>query len=357
MESYFGRVNYAYNDKYSLSASIRRDGSSSFGKNNKYGYFPAASVGWTISNEPFFNESKMISYAKLRLGVGSVGNSSTSGNNLYNTNIRLFSTAPFGAGGIPSNVGNPDLSWESVVTQNAGLDVTLFNKIAEVSVDVYKKVSTNMILQTQLPVYSGLGTDWNDINSPTTNAGEMRNTGIDIALRTYNISRKDFSWRSSVVFSHYKNELVALNDPTASLRGYKEYGNAILVTNTYAGGPVGTFFGFVDDGLFRTQAELDAATYTVDQNGVAVKYIQGLEVGENPVTGTYLGDVRYKDVNGDGRIDDKDLTVIGDPNPDFTYGISNTITYKNFDLSLFFQGSQGADILNYTLRSTESLFV
>ena len=124
----------------------------SFGKNNKYGYFPAASVGWTISNEPFFNESKMISYAKLRLGVGSVGNSSTSGNNLYNTNIRLFSTAPFGAGGIPSNVGNPDLSWESVVTQNAGLDVTLFNKIAEVSVDVYKKVSTNMILQTQLPV-------------------------------------------------------------------------------------------------------------------------------------------------------------------------------------------------------------
>ena len=356
MESYFGRVNYAYNDKYSLSASIRRDGSSSFGKNNKYGYFPAASVGWTISNEPFFNESKMISYAKLRLGVGSVGNSSTSGNNLYNTNIRLFSTAPFGAGGIPSNVGNPDLSWESVVTQNAGLDVTLFNKIAEVSVDVYKKVSTNMILQTQLPVYSGLGTDWNDINSPTTNAGEMRNTGIDIALRTYNISRKDFSWRSSVVFSHYKNELVALNDPTASLRGYKEYGNAILVTNTYAGGPVGTFFGFVDDGLFRTQAELDAATYTVDQNGVAVKYIQGLEVGENPVTGTYLGDVRYKDVNGDGRIDDKDLTVIGDPNPDFTYGISNTFTYKDFDLSLFFQGSQGADILNYTLRSTESSF-
>ncbi|MBK8841417.1 MAG: SusC/RagA family TonB-linked outer membrane protein [Saprospiraceae bacterium] len=335
MESYFGRVNYAYNDKYSLSASIRRDGSSSFGKNNKYGYFPAASVGWTISNEPFFNESKMISYAKLRLGVGSVGNSSTSGNNLYNTNIRLFSTAPFGAGGIPSNVGNPDLSWESVVTQNAGLDVTLFNKIAEVSVDVYKKVSTNMILQTQLPVYSGLGTDWNDINSPTTNAGEMRNTGIDIALRTYNISRKDFSWRSSVVFSHYKNELVALNDPTASLRGYKEYGNAILVTNTYAGGPVGTFFGFVDDGLFRTQAELDAATYTVDQNGVAVKYIQGLEVGENPVTGTYLGDARYKDVNGDGRIDDKDLTVIGDPNPDFTYGISNTFTYKDFDLSLF----------------------
>ncbi len=341
MESYFARVNYSFNNRYSLSASIRRDGAASFGPNKRYGYFPAVSVGWTISEENFAKKWDAISYLKIRAGVGAVGNSSVGGNNLYTTNIRLFSTAPYGAGGIPQNVGNPNLSWESVVTYNGGVDISFLKKRLDLTVDVYKKETTNMLLQAQLPVSSGLGTAWNDIQSPWTNAGRMTNTGIDVALTTYNIQSQGFSWKTNFVFSHYKNILNELNDAAASIRGYKEYGDAVLVTRTVAGEPVGSFYGYVTDGLFRTQEELlkDGAK-------------QGLDVKP---TGTWLGDVRYKDLNGDGVVDSKDVTNIGNPNPDFTYGITNTFSYKGFDLSIFLNGSQGGKILNYTRRLTEGL--
>ncbi|MDI9873165.1 SusC/RagA family TonB-linked outer membrane protein [Flectobacillus rivi] len=341
MESYFGRVNYTYNNRYSISASLRRDGSASFGPNKRYGYFPAASVGWTVSEETFAKKWDLISYLKLRAGVGAVGNSGVGGNNLYTTNIRLFSTAPYGAGGIPQNVGNPNLAWESVVTYNGGVDLSMLNKRVDVTLDVYKKVSTNMLLQTQLPVSSGLGTAWNDINSPWTNAGKMTNTGIDIGVTTYNIQKNGFSWKTNFVFSHYNNILNELNDASASIRGYKEYGDAVLVTNTMVGHPVGTFYGYVTDGLFRTMEDLN-------KDGAK----QGLDVKP---TGTWLGDVRYKDLNGDGVIDSKDVTIIGNPNPDFTYGITNTFNYKGFDFSIFLNGSQGGQILNYTRRLTEGM--
>lgn len=341
MESYFARVNYSYNSKYSLSASLRRDGSASFGPNKRIGYFPAVSAGWTISGENFAKNWEKVNFLKLRAGIGAVGNSGVGGNNVYTTNIRLFSTAPYGAGGVPQNVGNPNLAWESVVTYNSGIDATLFNRKVDLTLDVYKKVSTNMLLQTQLPVSSGLGTSWNDINSPWTNAGKMTNTGIDISLTTYNIQSKDFSWKTNFIFSHYKNILNELNDPSASIRGYKEYGDAVLVTRSAVGQPVGTFYGYVTDGLFRTREELN-------KSGAS----QGLDVKP---TGTWLGDVRYKDLNGDGVIDSKDVTVIGNPNPDFTYGITNTFNYKGFDLSVFLSGSQGGQILNYTRRLTEGM--
>ncbi|MGN7203296.1 SusC/RagA family TonB-linked outer membrane protein [Pedobacter sp. SAFR-022] len=340
MESYFARAGYTYNDKYALNLSIRRDGSSTFGPDNRIGYFPAASIGWTVTNEDWAKNIKFLDYLKVRAGAGAVGNQNSPQQNAYVTRVRLVSTAPFGQGGIPQNVGNPALQWESVRTYNAGLDFGFLNRKLDVTLDLYQKETTNMILPSSLPVFTGIGTEYNDIQAPVVNAGKMTNKGIDIGITSYNMTSKDFEWRTNFVFSKYKNTLNYLNSPSSTYLEFVEYGNAILLTRTAAGRAVGGFYGFQTDGLFRTMDELN--------NGPD----QGLPVSP---TGTWLGDVRYKDLNGDGRIDDQDLTYIGDPNPSFTFGLTNTFRYKNFDLSVFLQGTYGNDVLNYTKRTTEQL--
>jgi TonB-linked SusC/RagA family outer membrane protein len=348
MESYYGRASYTYDNKYSLSGSIRRDGSSSFGPDKKIGYFYAASAGWTVTNEMFASNWKSINYLKLRLGIGSVGNQNSPVQNAYSTNIRLFAVAPFGAGGLPANVGNPGLSWESVITYNAGIDATLFNRRVELTVDVYRKTTSDMILSTTLPVFAGLDPNppngaYNNIEPPVTNAGEMRNTGIDVGITTYNILNKDVTWKTSIIFSRYKNLLLKLNAPGAIIRGNAQdfTGNASVVNITTAGRPVGSFYGFTTDGIFRSEAELIAAGIIIDPL--------------NPYQGIYVGDIRYRDVNGDKIIGDEDASFIGDPNPDFTYGMTNTVQYKNLDLSIFIQGVAGSKIFNWTRKYSESL--
>lgn len=352
MESYFARGTYTYDNRYSISGSIRSDGASSFGPNNRWGNFSAVSAGWTVTNERFAQDWKLIDYLKLRIGAGSVGNQNSPVQNAYSTNIRLFSVAPFGAGGVPANVGNPNLSWESVTTYNGGVDLSFFKKRIELSVDVYKKITTDMILSTTLPVFVGLDPNppngsYKEIEPPVTNAGEMTNTGIDINLTTYNIQQSDFTWKTSIIFSRYRNELVKLNAQGALLRGEEQdfTGSASVVNITQAGHAVGTFYGYVTDGLFRDMSELNNGTDW------------GLAVGPQ---GIYLGDIRYKDLSGpdgkpDGKIGSEDVTFIGDPNPKFTYGITNSFTYKDIDFSFFLQGVQGSKIFNWTRKYTESL--
>jgi TonB-dependent starch-binding outer membrane protein SusC len=341
MESYFGRVNYSFDNRYALSASIRADGSSTFGPGKRWGYFPAASASWTITNESFAKSIKNLSYLKLRLGVGEVGAQNANGANLYSSNIVLYGQAPFGPGGLPRNVENPNLAWSRTITYNAGIDASVLNKRLDISIDYFKKISSDFILPNQLGNYSGLGTEWNDIQTPVTNAGQMTNKGIDISLTSYNIQGKDLSWKTTATFSHYKNNLDRLNDDKATLKGeVNEYGAINLVTLTQPGRAMGTFYGYVTDGLFRSPDELN--------NGINY----GLPVDPRKL---WLGDVRFKDLNGDKIIDDKDVTVIGDPNPKFTYGMTNTVNYKNFDFSVFVYGSYGADIFNYTRMYTERL--
>lgn len=340
MASFFGRIGYTYDGRYSISATVRRDGSSTFGPDNRWGTFPAVSASWTATNEAFMKDIKYLDYLKLRIGYGKVGGQQVNGNNLYTSNINLIPTAPFGGGGLPANVANPFLSWEAIETYNGGFDATLFNNKVELTVDLYKKISTQMLLPTQLPAFSGLGTAWNDIKTPVTNDGEMTNTGFDIGLTTYNIQKRDFSWKSILTFSHYKNVLNRLNNPTATIKGeYDEYGTRMLVALSQAGQPVGAFYGYVTDGLIRTEEDLHALDY-------------GLAVGPGSL---YYGDVKFKDLNNDGKIDDKDVTVIGNPNPKFTAGFTNNFNYKRFDLSVFLYASYGADIFNYTRRSTEAM--
>jgi TonB-dependent starch-binding outer membrane protein SusC len=341
MESYFGRIRYTFDNKYSIEGIARADGSSSFGPGKRWGRFYAGSASWTITNEEFAKHIRGLDYLKLRVGAGSVGNQNTGGVNLYSTNIDLARQSPWGTVGFPANLGNVNLGWESVVTYNAGVDATLFNHFAEVSVDVYKKVTKNMLLPAQLPVFSGLSADgWLNILVPTSNAGQMTNTGIDIGITTYNINRKNFTWKTNLTFSHYKNRLDRLNDSSTAIFGtFDEYGTAKTVSVTKAGNPVGSFYGFVTDGLFRTEAELAS----------------GINYGNVSPTGVWLGDIRFKDVNGNKIIDDQDVTVIGSPHPKFTAGLTNTVSWKSLDLSVFLYGSYGAKIFNYTRIFTEGL--
>ncbi|MEP6682331.1 MAG: TonB-dependent receptor [Parafilimonas sp.] len=349
-ESYFTRINYTYDNKYSISLLGRADGNSAFGPEKRWGYFSGGSVGWTITNEDFAKNLKGLTYLKLRLGAGSIGNSNSPVDHAYSTNIRLANNAVglFGSSAVPgivANVGNPALGWESVVTYNAGIDANLFKRI-DITVDVYKKIITNMILSTVLPSFAGLdpnppNNNYQDIEPPVTNAGKMTNTGIDVGITSHNIQGRNFTWNTSVVFSEYKNTLNELYAPGITIIGKSIAFSPQTLTQSIAGQPVGSFYGFVTDGLYRSQEEL------------AKGPDQGLPVGQQ---GLWLGDVRYKDLNGDGKITAADETYIGNPNPKFTYGLSNSFSYKGFDLSIFLQGVYGNDIFNYSRRETESEF-
>jgi len=349
-ESYFGRLNYTYDNRYSINISGRRDGSSSFGPDKRIGYFPAVSAGWTITNEEFAKDWTAFNFLKLRLGIGSVGVSSAPAN-AYTTNIRLVSNATglfgqTGVPGVPANVGYPALSWESVVTYNAGLDASFLNRRIELTVDVYRKITTDMLLATVLPSFAGLdpnppNNNYREIEPPYTNAGQMTNTGIDLGITTHNIQGKDFTWNTIILFSHYKNVLDKLNAPGAILFGKSQAFAPVTLTETLPGHPVGSFYGFVTNGLYRNMDDLN--------NGPAPMLPVGLQ-------GTWLGDVRYRDLNGDKIITSADQTFIGNPNPKFTYGFTNSFSYKGIDLSIFLTGVYGNQIYNYSSMETEALF-
>lgn len=350
MESYFARANYSYDNRYSISLSDRRDGSSSFGPEKRWGQFPAASAGWTITNESFAKDMRVLNYLKLRLGVGAVGNQNVGGNNVYSTNIRLIPQinglfGSSGVAGVPANVGNPYLSWESVVTYNIGLDATLLNNHIDLTIDAYKKKSSHMILSSILPTFAGLdpnppNNSYQEIEPPVTNAGDMTNTGIDIGISSHNISNANFTWTTKLEFSHYKNVLNKLNSAQAALYGKSQDFAPVTLTVTKAGHQsVGSFYGFVTDGLYRSQKDLTDGPVPM--------------LAVDP-QGTWLGDIRYKDLDGNDTITTADQTYIGNPNPKFTYGITNQFTYKNFDLSIFLTGVYGDQIFNYTRTQTEA---
>ena len=361
MESYFGRLNYMFDNRYSLLVSFRADASSNFGPDNKWGYFPGVSLGWTLTNEKFFESVKnVVSYAKLRVGYGGVGNQNLPGGAPSPPYTSIISNWPGPAGfgtvnGYPTNysqgIANPALGWEQVITSNAGIDMGFLKDRIQLTLDIYKKTTTKMLLFSTGPTFLGIGAQWNDLKAPIGNIGQMTNKGFDLSITTNNIVKPDFSWTTSLIFSHYSNVLDKLLTKSSSLTGSVYYaGNNI--TYTAPGHPLGSFYGLEYDGIIRTQAELDAS---LPQFGYAHNENQ-----------TWLGDVKYKDINGkdangnltgkpDGKIDEADYTYIGSPIPKFTFGFTNTLNYKNFDISLFLQGSYGAKIYNFMKWQLEKL--
>ncbi|MBK7172090.1 MAG: TonB-dependent receptor [Bacteroidales bacterium] len=361
MESYFARAMYMFDNRYSLSVSYRGDASSNFGPNNKWGYFPGISLGWTASNESFFEPIKgVFTYLKVRLGYGGVGNQnlpSGAPNPPYTSLISIWpGPAGFGSvNGYATNylygIANPDLSWEKVITSNIGFDMSFLKERIDLTVELYKKTTSNMLLFTTGPTFLGIGSAWNDLKAPIGNVGKMTNKGVDLSLTTQNFIKGDFNWSTTLIFSKYKNTLDKLLNESSSLTGSVYY-TGYNITYTAPGHPVGSFYGLVSDGIIRTQDELDASLpqfgYSKDE------------------THTWLGDVRYKDINGkdengkltgeaDGIIDEADMTYIGSPIPDFTFGFTNTLSYKNFDMSIFIQGSQGAEIFNFLKWQLEKM--
>ena len=330
LESYFARGSYTYDNRYSITGSIRSDRSSNFGLNHPVGYFPGASVAWTVTNEKFAKPyQSIVSNLKLRFGYGAVGNFSIP----YRAGVGFWpGPVGFGTSSYLNGILNPDLTWEKVITTNGGIDATLLNGKIDLSVDVYNKTTASMIFIGTGPRLLGVGDNWDDLKGPVINTGKMTNKGIDISITSTNIRTKDLTWKTTAIFSKYKNVLDKLAGAGSAIYG-KVFYDQYLLTKTIPGAPIGSFFGYVTDGLFRTQKDLDNSLpqfgYPVDQDH------------------TWFGDVRFKDLNGDGKITEADQTNIGSPLPKFTYGLTNTVNYKNFDLTVFIQGSYGAKIYNF----------
>lgn len=331
LSSYFARLIYDFNNRYGFTASIRRDQSSKFdpvaksGK-NQVGYFPAISASWKVTNEPFMNwlPAEVISNLKFRAGYGETGNQQIP-NNLYASLLTIYNT--------PAFLNNPDLTWETMKQTNIGVDLTLIKRL-NMSIDWYNKESSDFLFRLPLPDYlTGGSSNYGGIESPYSNIGGMSNKGIDFSLN-YDTRGDGLTWSTSLVLSHYKNKLLSLIngmsniDEKVNINGYQP----MVATNTLIGNPIGTFWGFRSQGLYRTDSDL---------NGAPTVY------GKN----SELGDVRYEDINGDGNINDLDKTIIGNPHPDITFGFTNNFKYKSFDLSFFIQGSLGNDILNLTRRN------
>lgn len=337
--SYLGRVNYNFANKYYVTATIRRDGSSRFGMDNRWGWFPSAALAWRISNENFLKNSNVINNLKLRLGYGITGNQEIgnySFSSSYNTYLYNFNNSYVSAV-LPTVLPNPNVKWEGQEQYNAGFDLDLFNNRISLIVDGYVKNTNDMLVPMSVPVTSG----YSDVYVPSINAGKIQNKGFEVTLSTKNIIKNDFKWSSDAVFSYNKNNVESINSDTPIITASGGFNSAIGLIK--AGYPVNVFYGYITDGIFQNQAEVDSHAVQMP--------------GSNSATSTAPGDIRFKDLNNDGVVNDKDRTIIGNPNPKFTFSLNNTFSYKNFDLTIFLQGSYGNDIFNANRMYTEAMSI
>lgn len=331
MLSFFGRVSLDYESKYLIAANLRRDGSSKFADGHKWGTFPSVSAAWRFSSESFMKSTNnWLSDAKLRISYGLIGNqnisgggyASTFGSTIYDRySFGSPNTASIGAGII--TVGNPVLKWETSKQFDIGLDLSLLNNSIEIVADYFRKNIDDMLMQEPQPTTLGFP------NFPYANVGSMHNVGWELGV-TYRKTWRDFYFTASANISTYKNEVTSLGNGDAI---YGTAYNNNTITKTEVGQPVGYFYGYVTNGIFQNAEQVEGSA----QRETAKP-----------------GDIRYKDLNNDDVLDDNDRTKIGDPWPDFVYGLSLGASWKGFDFNMFLQGSQGNDVMNMTLYDFES---
>ena len=343
IESYFGRLNYNFGERYLLTTTLRADGSSSFGPNNRWGYFPSVALAWRASQESFLKDVAWLSNLKLRLGWGLVGNQGA-GNYAYGATMGAVATV-WGTGYVQSSYPNDNLKWEKTNSWNVGLDISLFKNRIELIVDAYYKKTDNMLVQATLPSYAT-----GAITAPWVNVGAMENKGFEFTLNTVNITNKDLTWKTGITFSLNRNKVTELYTETATLPGTLD---GKLYTMTTVGNPVAQFYGYKVKGLFTTEDDFYAkdknGDYLLDEKGNKkfVALPTGKTVKENEI---WYGDYIWEDLNGDGVIDEQDRTNIGNPHPKFTFGVNNTVSWKDFDLTIFINGSVGNKIYNYLVQ-------
>jgi TonB-linked SusC/RagA family outer membrane protein len=321
LESYLGRVNYEFNEKYLLTASFRADGSSRFGGNKRYGFFPSVALAWRASEESFIKNIQSISELKVRATVGSTGNQDGIGNypaySLLGTqNYVLGNTVSTGIS--PNQIANPDLSWETTTQSDIGIDLSLFRNRLTFTADAYIKRTRDLLLSVTIPSTSGF-------SSGIQNLGKVENRGIELSITSINLDGA-FKWKTDFNYALNRNKVLDIGGTTQIFAG----GAANIAQNVSSGiirvgEPLGSFYGYITDGLYQSDEEIKAL---VDANA------------RKP------GDRKYKDLNGDGRIDDNDRVIIGRAQPKFIGGVSNTFSYKGLELTVFFQGVYGNQILN-----------
>lgn len=359
--SQFARVNYNYDDRYLFTLNMRRDGSSSFGNENQYGVFPSASVGWRIINESFMQSLSFLSDLKLRASYGILGNSSGLERYLFESSYTTAGTLyTFGdnqsvAQGVRiARFPNQEIKWEEIETFNIGIDLALLDGKLTFTTDYYVKNTNDLLLSVGIPPSAGfLQHAWysNPLDK-VTNIGQMQNKGLELALGYRDNITDNFSFNVSANASFNKNEVKALSEDELIVSG--RWDGAGQVSRTEVGQPLGSFYGFVVDGIIQSQTEVDALN-------------NGAPDGVYSFAGTGPGDFRYKDIgsfdeNGDfipvpdGEITDADRTYLGNPWPKWIYGINLGMKFKNFDLSVFFQGIQGVDRYNSFKSFTHNLF-
>ncbi|MBR1541886.1 MAG: TonB-dependent receptor [Bacteroidaceae bacterium] len=349
--SYFGRALYNYDDRYLVTATLRRDGSSKFADGHRWGWFPSAALAWRASQESFLKDNKVINNLKLRLGWGATGNQNVQ-DWAYMAMLSNYTT-PWGVGVLNGNNANPNLKWETTYSTNVGIDLSLFGSRIDLVFDWYYKKTKDLLMMLDLPAYLG-GPGQDEIygapSNPWGNVGSLRNTGIEITLNTVNIETKNFQWRSNIVFSLNRNKVISLDTETGTLPQTLQIGSDIAtVTNTVVGQPIGQFWGYKVIGRFDKPE--DFYYKDADGNIKPVAIPEGASIATSPTTGgVFIGDYIYEDIDGNGVIDNNDQTFIGSPEPKFTWGFGNTFSYKNFDLSFQFSGSYGNKILNYGRR-------
>jgi TonB-linked SusC/RagA family outer membrane protein len=332
MLSYMSRLNYNYKQKYLLQASFRRDGSSRFGKLNKWANFPSVSAGWVVSEEDFFNEMNTpANFLKLRASYGLTGN-----NNIGNyTHLAAVGTANYVNNGtlvpgksLSTTMGNSELTWENSKQFNGGIDLGLFKDRIFIMYDYYNKVTDGLLYQLDVPRASGFA-------NIQYNVGRIDFWGHEVSIETKNLVG-DFKWNTNLNMSFNRNEVKALGTNNVPVGGTSLNGN---FNRLEVGQPVGVFMGFINDGVYMTQDEFNTQPKHASST---------------------IGSVRYKDISGpngtpDGVIDMNDRTIIGNPNPDMVFGITNTFNWKNFDMSIVMTGVIGGDIIARSYENTHNL--
>jgi TonB-linked SusC/RagA family outer membrane protein len=351
MASAFARGNYNYNDKYYATYTFRYDGSSNFGPLNRWAPFHSFAASWRFTNEDFMQSmNEIFSNGKLRLGWGQTGNQNIGGY-AWGASISKMETG-LGLGYRQSNIANPYVQWETQEQFNIGLDLSLFNNRIDLTVDAYDKVSRNMLMQMQLPSYMGTrGNGSSALAAPQGNFGTIDNKGLEFSITSHNMKGQGLNWDTELQISFNKNTLVALDGTDAAyLEGYGQWSD--VVSRTQVGESLYGFYGYKVAGIYK---DLD------DIKGWAAAEKYPADGKSFSRTNTvYPGDLKFEDISGpngvpDGIIDDKDRTFIGSPLPVFTFGLNNTFNYKNFDLTVFINGTYGNKVLNYMSRNLTNM--
>ena len=355
--SQFGRITYDYKNKYLLTSNIRRDGSTKFGSENRYGIFPSFSVGWRFTDEPFLSEIKnFLTDGKLRFGYGQVG-SDAIGNFRYLSLLSSFEYTLNGQtakGYAPKSLENPGIKWESSEQFSAGADLSfLYNKVTMV-LDYYIKNTTGMLIPMPVPATSGIypkvPSDQGQLSQafPIVNIGEVKNTGFEVEL-AYKKAEGFFHYSIGTNLSYTKNKVTDMGYEGNSFNSYR-FGGA-TVTRTEAGHPIGSFYGYVSDGIFMNYDEIADHAKQGNQD----PYVHNRDLEPTPHRYTAPGDIQFKDINRDGVVNEKDRTFIGSPFPDFIYGLNVAADYRNFELSVFVQGVRGSEIMNLNRYFSEGM--